>query len=153
MGTWWQVVSLIHNWQITEVLCEDILQPMYLTPPEHQFRKSFLGDNWLCETYILVQESLEFLVERTGEGERWGRLGHPDVVRWRKQTTESGGLEILPALLLTRPRSLWLFVLSFLIYKMNELRRWEKLWLHNAEFYYWPPTCVTLDQPSGLSGL
>lgn len=35
--------------------------------PKHQFRKAFLGDNWLCETHISVQGSLVFLVEGAGE--------------------------------------------------------------------------------------
>lgn len=72
-GKWRHVVFFTHNWQITEVWCEDILQPMDLTLPKYWFRKSFLGANWLCETHILVQESSEFLVERTREGRRCRR--------------------------------------------------------------------------------
>lgn len=126
---WWEMMaSGFFNPQLIKVWCEDILQPMDLTPSEHQFRKSFLGGNWLWESHSLVWGGLEFLVERSGEGKWWGRLGQPEVLRWRMQTTGPGGLGILLALCLTRSRLLCLFGLSFLAHKMNELEEWEKHW-------------------------
>ena len=40
---------------------------MDLTPAKHKFRKSFLGDNWLCEIHILVHRGLEFLWKELGK--------------------------------------------------------------------------------------
>lgn len=74
-GKWWPSSIFISQLKLLKSGAKTYCSQWMRHSPKHQFRKAFLGDNWLCETHISVQGSLVFLVEGAGEtGDSEGRL-------------------------------------------------------------------------------
>lgn len=114
--------------------------------PKHQFRKAFLGDNWLCETHISLQGKLVFAAEGSGDRREWGQ-----TYRDGESSTLARGQKGSVALLLTWIGSLCTWGLSTPRHWENELGIWastEVTGQRSSAIYLWDA-----DKPSDLSGL